>query len=139
MYWVEDPGAAGTLPRFTDDSNIDHRIHTDIEMPLGQGVGIFTSTLAANTDNLGIGRVTVVRILGNNFNLTGMVPSYDGQTVLLLNADGADNLTLVHDATSTAANRFVLPGLANLVMPPRSMVLAWYDTTATRWFVTGPT
>lgn len=26
MFWVEDPGAAATIPRFTDDSNVDWKI-----------------------------------------------------------------------------------------------------------------
>lgn len=96
---------------------------------------IFTQTLTGNTDNLAIGAVNVVRLVGNTFNLTGMVPNADDQIVWLQNADAADTMVLVHDATSTAANRFYCPNNANYTMQPRSAVWARYDAASTRWYI----
>lgn len=96
---------------------------------------IFTQTLTGNTDDLAIGAVNVVRLVGNTFNLTGMVPNADDQLVWLQNADAADTLVLAHDATSTAANRFYLPNNANYTMQPRSAVWARYDAASTRWYI----
>ena len=112
--------------------------HTFNALALGQGAGIFSATLAANANDLAIGAVTVVRIIGNNFSLTGMVPAFEGQTVLLLNADGVDSLFLEHeDVASAASNRFRLPGLVQFEMGPRSMTVAQHDDTSDSWFIVG--
>lgn len=98
---------------------------------------IFNSTLAATTNNLAIGNsTTVVRIdLTGNQSLTGMVaPTLGGKPIILINISVTDSLTLVHDSTSTAANRFLLPNGTNLVIPPMSMLLAYYDQTQSRWY-----
>lgn len=100
--------------------------------------GVFATTLAATSNNLAIGAVNVVRItLTGDQTLTGMVPSADNQVVYLENVDSAETLTIAHDATSTAANRFVCPGLVDLVLRPRTAVLCRYDATSTRWFIAG--
>lgn len=99
----------------------------------GTAASIFDQTLTGNTDNLAIGAVNTVRIVGAGFNLTGMVPDATGHIVWLQNEDAAANLVLVHNATSTAANRFFLPNNANYTMTPRSAVMARYNGASSRW------
>jgi hypothetical protein len=50
---------------------------------------------------------------------------------------GSFNVTLAHEsASSTAANRFTLPGSANLTLLPGDTVIMIYDFGATpRWTV----
>lgn len=97
--------------------------------------GPFSQTLTGNTDNLAIGAVNVVRLVGAGFNLTGMVADVTQQLVWLQNADAAANLVLVHNATSTAANRFFCPNNANYTMTPRCAVWARYDSGDSRWYI----
>jgi hypothetical protein len=95
----------------------------------------FTQTLTGNTDNLAIGAVNVVRLVGAGVNLTGMVPDAADHLVWLQNADSGSALVLKHDVTSTAANRFVLPGAVDHTMPARSACWARYDGTTSRWYI----
>jgi hypothetical protein len=54
-----------------------------------------------------------------------------------MNVGTANIITLVHDATSTAANRFFCPNSANVALRPNGWVDIWYDTTSSRWRVVG--
>ena len=49
--------------------------------------------------------------------------------------NGAFTITLVHDATSTAANRFYCQNSANFALLPNMTVLLRYDGNASRWRV----
>lgn len=72
--------------------------------------------------------------------VSGLAGGAAGRMIQLLNISGTggNTLTLTHeDAASTAANRFVLPGNANLVIPNNSGVWLWYDTASSRWRVAG--
>jgi hypothetical protein len=44
-------------------------------------------------------------------------------------------LVLIHDATSTAANRFFCPGSVNKTLNTNDSVDIWYDSSSTRWRV----
>ncbi len=104
------------------------------------GANAFSTTLSGlgpSTDNLAIGAVNCVRIASFALDsLTGMVPSFDGQWVWLENTNAAIALPIVHDSTSTAANRFYLPGnLAQVQLPARSGLWCRYDGTLARWIV----
>lgn len=69
--------------------------------------------------------------------LTGMVAAGDGQVVCLMNV-GVLAITLKNEsASSTAANRFYLPGSADLVLSVYDSVICWYDPIDTRWKVLG--
>lgn len=58
-----------------------------------------------------------------------------GRTIVVMNIS-ANNLTLNHeDVNSTAANRFTLPGAANLVIGPGDARTLRYDTASSRWRV----
>jgi hypothetical protein len=105
--------------------------------------GVFSTTLASGTtSNLAIGDVSCVRIAGPGggavMNLTGMVPGGDGQWVFIENTSATDILVLMHDVTSTAANRFYCTGLADMPISIRGGVWARYDNTLTRWVIAIP-
>jgi hypothetical protein len=57
---------------------------------------------------------------------------------LVLRNVGSVNITLVHDATSTAANRFTLNNAANMQLVPGAAVALMYDGTVSRWSVLQP-
>lgn len=91
---------------------------------------------AANVDNLAIAATTrVLRVQGTAArDLTGIVPGSAGRRVLLCNI-GTFNITLKHNLTSTAANRFFCPGSVDFVLGTNESVELWYDTTSSRWRV----
>lgn len=97
---------------------------------------ISPSQLTANTDNwnpTGLATARLIRASTDaSRNLTGIVAQASGTRISLCNV-GAFDLVLVHDATSTAANRFTLPGAANVTLTPGSAIEIWYDATTTRW------
>lgn len=107
------------------------------------------STLAAgSTDNYsptGIGTANILRLTpdaGGTSAISGIVPTAGGSLgaggrLLLICNIGSANLTLTHDATSTAANRFLCPGSTDLVIPANATRQLWYDATSSRWRVMG--
>jgi hypothetical protein len=99
---------------------------------------ITPATLVANTDNwapTGLSGASVIRVATDaSRNLTGLTGGADGRTMELINV-GANPLVLVHDATSTAANRFLCPTSANLTIGANSGVNLIYDATSSRWRV----
>lgn len=97
--------------------------------------GIYAAAMSGNLDNLAVGAVSIVRLNPSaDFNLTGIVPTADNQIILIVNATTGDEaITLVHNATSTTTNRFVLPGNNNYKLTSRSAVLCWYDDVTDRW------
>ncbi len=103
---------------------------------------ISPAALAAQTNNYnptGFSTCTTLRItLTGAQNLTGLL-GIANKVVQIVNADTADNLTLIHDngaapaTSSTTTNRFLLAGNTNRVLLPQAMVKLWYDNTSTRW------
>lgn len=92
----------------------------------------------AGGDNVAIGQVTKVRLTSGT-TLTGMVPAaggtaVNGQLVFIENATGG-TVTVAHDATSAAANRFYCPGSTNLSIPANGGFIAEYSTADSRWRV----
>lgn len=101
--------------------------------------GIWSSgNLLANTDNWAVNTAaTVLRVSSDAaYNITGIVApaSSAPRTHRLVNV-GAFSLTLKHDVTSTAANRFYGPGAADFVLTQYMTVTLRYDTTLTRWLI----
>lgn len=99
--------------------------------------GIITpAQITTNTDNYdpaGLSGAYELRLSTDAArNLTGLAGGSLGRRIELRNV-GAQNLTLVHDATSTAANRFSLPSAANLTLLPTEAVSLEYDGTLSRW------
>lgn len=101
--------------------------------------GVFSPTLTGTTSDLAIGAVNTVKItLTGAQSLTGMVPVADGQLVFLSNVDTTDALTLVHESTSAAANRFRLPAGRDMVVLIGGSVLLRYDGDQSRWVMALP-
>src|SRR3990167_10235772 len=70
-------------------------------------------------------------------NLTGIsIAQVHGDMKMLANI-GAFTITLVHDATSTAANRFYGPNSADVALRANGFVWIIYDGTSSRWRVMG--
>lgn len=96
-----------------------------------------TPALSADTDDWtfsGIGSARLVRIsTSGSINLTGIVAQEAGRRLLLANVSSSNTITLKHDTGSTAANRFDLPGGADIALAPRSSIEIFYDGTSSRW------
>lgn len=101
---------------------------------------ISPAQLTANTDNwnpTGLATGDKIRVTTDaSRNLTGIVAPSVNRLVILENI-GAFDLVLVHDATSTAANRFLCPDDVDLTLPPDSGVFLQYDVASARWRVLG--
>ena len=95
--------------------------------------GTQAETLAAQADNLTLGVTTnVLNItLTGDQSITGITGGAAGRVVFLTNVDATETLTVVHDATSTAANRFTLPGAKNFSLLPGQSAILKYN--GTRW------
>lgn len=103
--------------------------------------GTLADTLAANTDDYaptGAADALIWRLdASGDYNLTGIVPDRSGQVVMIANVDTTNTITLIHDATSTAANRFLLFDNKNLALKRNGFCLLWYDGTSSRWRMLG--
>lgn len=103
---------------------------------------ITPTQLVANTNNwnpTGLSTADVIRASTDaSRNLTGITAPAAARLLILLNI-GAFDLVLIHDATSTAANRFLCPDDADMTLPPDSGVFLFYDVTTARWRVIGGT
>lgn len=125
--------------------NTDPKTSLDITgaLSLRQGTAINLANGANNNISLGTNPSSFYRITGPTaaFNITGLVPTTgaDGQIVTLENTT-AQNLTITHDATSTAANRIYCPGGTSLALSGQySTVTLTYNASQTRWIVIGST
>lgn len=103
--------------------------------------GVITPTaLAANTDNWAPSGYTAVETIEVSasapVNLTGIGAIVAGWHIRLTNT-GANTITLIHDATSTAANRFFCPGAANFALTQYKTVVLRYSGAQSRWMVQG--
>ena len=101
--------------------------------------GTLTPTaLSGNVDNYapaGIENALALRIGGGaaNRNITGITGGIDGRIITITNIGTTNNLVLVNDATSTAANRFLLSAANNVTLPPSTALALRYDGTSQRW------
>jgi hypothetical protein len=104
----------------------------------GTGATIYPAQLTGNTVNWNpTGLAGCHAIIVNSsaaFNLTGIVAQADGREYQLIN-NGSFTITLVHDATSTAANRFYCQNSANFALSPNMTVFLRYDANSSRWRV----
>lgn len=140
---------AAVVDGVADDLGTDQTDTTLVLSPDGAGGVVWRSLfgsvispsqLVANTDNwspTGLSTAGVIRVdLSADHNLTGIVAPASTQRILLVNIS-AHTLTLKHDATSTAANRFYLPGDVDMALSADTAVVLWYDPTSLRWRVAG--
>lgn len=102
------------------------------------GASISPTTLTTNTDNWAptdLATSSVIRASTNaSLNLTGLTGGASNRNIRLLNV-GANPLVLVHDATSTAANRFLCPNGQTFTLAANTGVDLMYDATSSRWRV----
>ncbi len=96
---------------------------------------ISPTALAGNVDNynptgLSDASTVIIDTGASARNITGLVGGAAGRVITIVNK-GTGNLTLVNDATSTAANRFLLAG-AHVLQTNRSVTLR-YDESVSRW------
>lgn len=111
----------------------------DIVDSFAQNATISPSQLTGNTDNWNptdVATATVIRVSTDaSRNLTGILAAAGAvpfATKLLVNI-GSFDLVLVHDATSTAANRFLSPTGSDLTLAAGETATLWYDPTTQRW------
>ncbi len=102
------------------------------------------ASLAANQNNYSPANIanarTIRQAISANVQLTGINgnPNTGGRMLRIVNLGAANTITLVHESgSSTAANRFSLPGNANLVIPINGTTDLWYDGTSQRWRYAG--
>jgi len=69
--------------------------------------------------------------------LTGILAGSNGRELVLYNISTANTITLKHDVTSTAANRFYLPNSADYAIRPNGSAIIRYDAVSSRWRVNG--
>lgn len=125
--------------------NTDPKTALDVSgaLSLRQGTAINLANGANNNISLGANPSSFYRISGPTaaFSISGLVPitAVDGQIVTLENTT-AQNFTITHDATSTAANRIYCPGAGDLALSGQySTVTLIYNVSQTRWIVIGST
>lgn len=67
------------------------------------------------------------------WNVTGILAGQDGQAIRIVNV-GANAITLKHqNAGSSAANRLICTGAADIALAADEGALGWYDLTTARW------
>ena len=96
------------------------------------------AAIAANTNNYnptGLNTCNFLRLSSSgNYNLTGLqAPSEGNQAIFICNVNtGANSITFKdNDASSTAANRFLIGGDKNIQSNEGIMLI--YDQTSLRW------
>lgn len=99
--------------------------------------GVITPTaLAANTNDwnpTGFSGAREIRVSASvAVDLTGLVADSNGRAIWLTNV-GANTITIKHDLTSTAANRFFCLGAADIALTQYKRVYLIYNTTLSRW------
>ncbi len=98
---------------------------------------ITPTALAGNTDNYNPTGLSTCAIIyqdaSSSVNLTGLVAQTSGRMIWLYNLSAANTITLKHNVTSAAPNRFNCPNSTDVVMTPYSGVLLRY--TAAVWVV----
>ena len=129
---------AVTTPKVLDGNITSPKLAPNISIAgtFGLAGDITPAQITANQDNYnptGLDGASVLRLSTSaSYNLTGIQGGADGRLLIVANV-GANNLVLVHDATSTAANRLSLPGAMNLTLLPTESALLRYDATLSRW------
>ncbi len=118
------------------------RIHLQGRVSFGSLIS--PAALTANTNDwnpTGLATASIIRISTDATprTLSGIVAGNAGDILWLTNINTATAITLAHDVTSTAANRFFCPNNANYTLNPRASVQLFYDNTSARWRVLGGT
>lgn len=95
-----------------------------------QGADISLTGTTSNLDTSGSSMV-ILSAIGNQ-NLTGLLaPTEEGTIKYLYNIDSVDTITLKHNTTSSASNRFSFTTSADVSLPPGNMMSVIYINS--RW------
>jgi hypothetical protein len=99
-------------------------------------IPVTPAQIVANTDNYAPTAGAMLYRLSTDASrdITGLVAGVDGQVCNIINV-GSFNIVLKHDVTSTAANRFLCVGSADITLTPNGIAHLIYDSTSTRWRV----
>lgn len=134
---------AGTPGTWNEFGLITINANGLLAIPKGFG---FTNELVApqitaNQDNYapsGLGSAYTLLINSSGaFNITGFGSVVSGRELFVYNT-GANNITLKHqDAASTATNRIIGRGNADVVLTPATGLTIWYSPTILRWLCKG--
>lgn len=117
-------------------------LNGDISAVNFRGAVVTPAQITANQDNYNPGSVAQNIRLSTDAsrNITGMTTDYpqragDWRTVTNV---GSFNIVLVHDATSTAANRFFNASGGDITLTPNQTAFLIYDGVISRWRVSVP-
>lgn len=109
----------------------------DVALPYLTSAVVSPSQLTGNVDNYaptdGATSFTWRISSDASRNITGISISQAAGRLLKLVNIGSNDIVLKHDVTSTAANRFYLPGAADMTLSQYDAVLLEYDGTLSRW------
>lgn len=98
-----------------------------------------TITTTGTSNNFVVSGTYAIRFAGaSQLTITGITSSYDGRDILFINDSAGTNLIFTNEsASSTAANRFSLPGSGSITVGVRQAIRFKYNGTASRWYVSG--
>lgn len=92
--------------------------------------------IAVGQNNLNVGSATIVRLTtgggAGGSTLSGITNGISGRVLILINVTGGP-LSILHNVTSTAANRFNNPGAVALLLSDGDRIIVTYDATTSRW------
>lgn len=103
-----------------------------------RSIPLSPAQITANQDNYAPGVSWLYRLSTDaSRDITGLaISQVDGQFVRFCNV-GSNNIVLKHqDTNSTAANRFLCGGAADITLAADEQAEGWYDATTSRWRVT---
>lgn len=139
--WLATPSSANLRAALTDETGTGAAVFagsptlTGVAALDAMRLAVESNALAGSQNDVAIGNVGLVRVTdAGAVTWTGIAGGAAGR-LLLVTYTGAATLTLTHDATSTAANRFYCPGSANVSIGPNGVALLVYDGTSSRWRV----
>lgn len=99
---------------------------------------ILSQSSSGPLSDVAIGQINVYRVnaTANPTLLNGMVPTADGQRVLIVNTSTANTLRMTDNGSGTASNSFEL-NTTSLDILPLQVREVWYDGTLDRWLPIG--
>lgn len=108
-------------------------------LALNEGNALALANGANNNVSLGVLPYSLYRITGPTavFTISGVVPiaGSNGQIVTIENTT-ANDMTIVHESVSTAANQILVPGATDLILKGQyATVTLQYNSTQLRWIV----
>jgi len=132
---ISDTGANGTLTVNVDNNPSFSQTLDVTQSTAFQRGADFSAT--GTTNNANLGEASLIRLTGASAQtLTGITGGRDGEILTLVNAGSSTTTLNNQDASSTAANRIVT-GVGNITLPVGASISMVYDSSASRWRVTG--